>query len=95
MTEVRNDIPYIAYESALTRADKANKRLWIVILVLIVSLILTNVGWIIYESQFEVTETTTIEAEQDGSGVNIVGGGDINYGPESKGNQDQNQNQEN
>lgn len=61
-------------------AERTIKRLWICVLVLIVALIGTNAGWLYYESQFETIETT-IEADQ-GEGVNIVGGGDVNYGAE-------------
>lgn len=75
-------IPYIAYESAMARMERANKRNFIVIIILILALIATNAGWIVYESQFETVETT-IEAKQSGADVNIVGGGDIQYGTES------------
>ena len=75
-------IPYIAYESAMARMERANKRSCIIIIILIAALILSNAGWIIYESQFETVETT-IEAEQSGADINIVGGGDIHYGAES------------
>lgn len=79
-------VPYIVHESAMARAERGAKRLWIVIILLIVLLVGTNGAWLWYESQFEVAETTTIEAEQDGSGVNIVGGGNVDYGAESKDN---------
>ena len=52
---------------------------------LIVILVATNGAWIWYESQFSDI-VTTIEAEQDGSGVNIVSGGDLDYGAEGEGN---------
>lgn len=80
-------IPYFSHEGDMARMERTNKRLWIVILVLIAALIGTNAGWIYYESQFQVVEEKTeIEAEQDGSAVNIVGGGNVNYGADSKGN---------
>ena len=82
MTENTDTISYLAYESAMARMERANKRSFIIILILILALIATNTGWIIYESQFETVETT-IEAEQSGADVNIVGGGDIHYGTES------------
>ena len=78
-------VPYIVHESAMARAERTTKRLWITVLVLIVMLVSTNGAWIWYESQFSDIETT-IEAEQDGSGVNIVSGGDLDYGAESKDN---------
>jgi len=78
-------IPFFVFESVLDRNALTIKRLWIMCILLIVLLVSTNALWIWYESQF-VYETTTIEAEQDGEGVNIVGTGDINYGTESKSN---------
>ena len=81
-------VPYIVHESAMVRAERGAKRLWTVIILLIVLLVGTNGAWLWYESQFEVVETTTIEAEQDGSGVNIVGGGNVDYG--AKGNDNKN-----
>ena len=75
-------IPYFVHEGDMTRMERNNKRLWIVILVLIVALIGSNVGWLIYESQFtDEIVSTEIDAEQDGE-YNFVSGGDINYGAE-------------
>ena len=79
-------IPYAAYELSMARAERTAKRLWITILTLIFLLVGSNCAWLWYNSQFEVVETT-IEAEQDGSGVNIVSGGDLDYGAESTDNQ--------
>ena len=77
-------VPYIVHESAMARAERTSKRLWITILMLIFLLVGTNAAWIWHESQFEDV-VTTIEAEQ-GDGVNIVGGGDVSYGTESENN---------
>ena len=77
-------VPYIVHESAMARAERGAKRLRVVIILLIVLLVGSNGAWLWYESQFEVVETTTIEAEQDGSGVNIVGGGNIGYGADGE-----------
>ena len=78
-------VPYIVHEASLARMERQAKRLWITVLALIVILVATNGAWIWHESQFSDIETT-IEAEQDGSGVNIVSGGDLEYGAESKDN---------
>lgn len=78
-------VPYIVHESSMARMERQIKRLWITVLVLIAMLVATNGAWIWYEIQFSDIETT-IEAEQDGSGVNIVSGGDLDYGAESKDN---------
>ena len=82
-------VPYVVHESSMARAERLSRRLVAIIILLIVLLVGSNIGWLIYESQFETIETiekTVIEATQDGTGTNIVGGGDINYGSESKNN---------
>lgn len=76
----REQIPYIVHEGAMSRMERVNKRLIAIIVLLIVLLISSNIAWLIYESKYQ---DICIEAEQDGYGVNIVGGGDITYGPES------------
>lgn len=90
----KTSIPYIVYEGEMARAERNFKRMWVVVIVLIALLVATNTGWLVYESQFETVETLQIKAEQDGSGVNIVGGGDIDYGAESYDNQDENTSEE-
>lgn len=71
---------YLAWhEGDMARIERANKRLWIVIIILIVALCGSNTAWIIYESQFEVIEETQIDAEQETEeGSNYVIGGDFN-----------------
>lgn len=78
-------VPYIVHEASMARMERQAKRLWITVLALIVILVATNGAWIWYESQFSEI-VTTIEAEQDGSGVNIVSGGDLDYGAEGESN---------
>ena len=77
----KTSIPYVAYESAMARSDQNSKRMWIVILVLILALIGTNLAWIVYEAQFDVVEETTITQENENGYNNYIGNdGDINYG---------------
>ena len=78
-------VPYIVHEASMARMERQAKRLWITVLALIVFLVATNGAWIWYESHFSDI-VTTIEAEQDGSGVNIVSGGDLDYGAEGESN---------
>lgn len=77
-------VPRIFFESALSLAERTIRRLWILCIILAILLVATNGAWIWYESRYEKFETT--EIQQDGQGVNIVGGGDVNYGSESEGN---------
>ncbi len=75
-----------AWERNEERHSREKRRLWIAILVLIFMLVGSNVAWLIYESQFVYVEESVdqqIEARQDGAGVNIVSGGDVDYGAES------------
>lgn len=82
-TEKQNvNVPYVVHESAMARSERNSKRMWIVILVLILALIGTNLAWIIYNSQFEaVEESTVVEQENSNGDNNYIGNdGDITYG---------------
>lgn len=72
-------VPYVVHESSMARAERQAKRLIAIIILLIVLLVGSNIGWLIYESQFETTETVEEYAvEQDGSFNNsIINGGEI------------------
>lgn len=75
-------------------AERTVKRLWIIIILLIVLLVATNAGWIWYNAQFEdVTTTIEQEVEQDAeSGNNSFVGGDY-YGEADGQNNGQGNNQ--
>lgn len=88
-------IPYIAYEAMAARQERTIKRLWILCIILIVSLIGTNAGWIYYESQWEVVESTQVTQDVDatadnGSDLNLNTVGGDYYGGESEGTSDSN-----
>lgn len=70
-------IPFVAYESALNRLERANKRIWIALIVLIVALVGTNAGWVIYESQYTDTEVTQ-EVDTGEGNATVIGVGDYN-----------------
>ena len=76
--EERNFLAW--HEGDMARMERANKRLWVVIIILIVALIGSNAGWIYYESQF--VDEVSVEQEVDtGKGDAFVNGiGDFNYG---------------
>lgn len=76
-------VSYVVHESALARAERTIKRLWIMCLVLIALFVITNVMWIWYNNQFEIVTTETYkEAYADNNGNAIVNGeGEVNlYG---------------
>lgn len=80
MDNNNKDIPYIAYEAAMSRFERINKRLWIVVILLIVLLVGSNIAWLIYESQFEYFETTVTQENTDGYNNYIGNDGDITNG---------------
>ena len=50
----------------LSELKKTTKRWFVVSIILLIALVISNVGWLIYESQWEeATETQTIEQHQD------------------------------
>ena len=83
MMDERNTYIHDAY---ISMAERTIKRQWVTIILLILLLVGTNLAWLRYESQFTDEETTTIEATQDGDGINMVSGGDLSYEPESENN---------
>ena len=77
-------VTYLAFESSQARLERINTKLWVVIIILVVALIGSNVGWIYWESQWQYVQTeTSIDATQDGDN-NYLSGGDMYYGAESE-----------
>lgn len=76
-------IPYVVYESAMTRADRHIKRLVIALVVAILMIFASNAIWLYSWMQYDYVSadhTTTVDA--DGSGIaNYIGStGDITNG---------------
>jgi hypothetical protein len=70
-------VPYVVHESAMARAERQNKALVWVIVLLIILLVGSNIGWLVYESSFETVETWQQEVVQDAeNGENTFIGGD-------------------
>ena len=47
------------HEHDMARLEIANKRLWILVIIIFAALVITNGAWLYYESQLEVVEETT------------------------------------
>ena len=77
-------VPYVAHEFAMARAERQSKRLVAVIILLILLLVGSNIGWLLYESQFETVETTeediVVDAGENGIANYIGNDGDITNG---------------
>lgn len=74
-------VSFVVFESTKATMERTIRRLWILILVLVIMLVGTNAAWIYYESQWEVVETTSITQENDNGYNNYIGNdGDIYNG---------------
>ena len=71
-------IPFIAFESALARLERTNRRLFILCVILALMLLITNAGWIYWENSFEDVVVTQDNA--NGYNSYIGNDGNINYG---------------
>ena len=71
-------MPIAQHEKDQNRLMGIIKSLIAVIVILIVLLVGSNIGWLIYESQYEVVEETTITQENEDGYNNYIGNdGDI------------------
>lgn len=61
-------VPFFVAESMADRLTKANKRLWIICILLIILLVGTNAMWIWYESQFMYYEEYIKQDVETGEG---------------------------
>lgn len=79
--QMNKQVSYLEFESSQARMERINRRLWVLCLVLIISLLGTNGAWLYYESQFEDNVITQEATADDDSDVQLVGG---NYVGESE-----------
>lgn len=66
----KTKIPFIVYEATMSRTERHIKRLWIALIIAIISIVLCNVSWLLYINQYDFED---YEYTQDGTGVNIIG----------------------
>lgn len=70
-------MPFIVHESAMARMERVVKRLWVVIIILILLFVGTNAAWLYYESQMETYTETITQTNEDGVNNYIGNDGDI------------------
>lgn len=74
-------IPYAVHEGDMARMERANRRLWVLCLVMFLALVITNAGWIWYESQWmEVEQEVSQDVDTGDGDAVVVGIGDVGYG---------------
>lgn len=74
-------VPYIVHEGEMARMERQLKRLWIVLIVAIALLAITNIAWLWYINQYDF-ESYGVELSTEGGGnANFIGSdGDIYNG---------------
>ena len=81
MEDNNMNVPYIVYEGAMARMERANRRLMISLIVSIIIILLSNLAWLYLWNSYEYVGDS-VSYEQDGEGVNIIGDRN-NYGTEN------------
>lgn len=79
-------VPFYIYEAALARMERVNKRLAVGLVLTVLALLASWIGFFWYESQYEDVVVTQ-EATSDGSSKAVVAGvaiGDMHYGGDSE-----------
>lgn len=71
----QDKIPYYVHEGVVARMERTNRRLWILCIILIIILAVTNGAWIVYENSFEDIVVTQDNA--DGYNNYVGNDGDI------------------
>lgn len=74
------DISYIVFEGEMARAERHIKRLWITVIVLILSIVALCTGFLIYLSQYDVVESYQVSTDGGGNANYIGNDGDITNG---------------
>lgn len=77
IAQTPKDVPYIVHEGAVARLERVIKRLWVLVLALIILFCASNAAWIWWESQYETIETTITQENADGYNNYIGNDGDI------------------
>ena len=84
MEDNKNNVPFIVYEGTLVRHEKTVKRLIIALIITIVLMFLSNLGWLYAWMQYDyIGEEITYS--QDGQGLNNINTGNqggVRYEPE-------------
>lgn len=82
VVQTPKDVPYIVHEGAVARLERVIKRMWVLVLSLIILLVASNAAWIWYCNQWETVESWEITQENEGGNNNYIGNdGDITNNP--------------
>lgn len=74
-------VPYAAFESSMSRADRIIKRLVIALIVTIALIFASNIGWLIYANNGNTNSSYTVT--QQGNPTSIIGDGNDSVMPQA------------
>lgn len=60
-----NDENRYIHDAYMSMAERTIRRLWIIIILLIILCATSNVAWVIYEDQFQTVDCSDVEAMQN------------------------------
>ena len=66
IAQTPKDVPYIVHECAVARLERVIKRMWVLVLALIIILCASNAAWIWWESKYQTIETAITQENVDG-----------------------------
>ena len=66
ISQTPKDVPYIVHEVAVARLERVIKRMWVLVLLLIILFVASNGAWIWWESQYQTIETAITQENEDG-----------------------------
>lgn len=66
------DVPYIVFESEMTRLERMIKRLAMLLALAVALLFLSNIAWLTFFNQFDIENVTT-EQSTTGGNTNYIG----------------------
>lgn len=75
-------VPYAAFESSMTRAERIIKRLVIALIVIIVLTFASNIGWLMYANNNGNTNSS-YTVTQSGNPTSIIGDGNNSEMPQA------------
>ena len=75
-------VPYVAFESSISRAERIIKRLVIALIVIITLTFASNIGWLIYANNNGNT-SSNYTVTQSGNPTSIIGDGNDSAMPQT------------
>ena len=75
-------VPYAAFESSMSRAERIIKRLVIALIVIITLTFASNIGWLIYANNNDNT-SSSYTVTQQGNPISIIGNGNDSVMPQA------------